>query len=190
MKRNSLIVMMLVFLLVPVFVVTFTSCAGKAVKKEVGLSDEEKARLEAERLAKEKAAAEEAAKRKQAEALAKQAAAAKDAFLNKHVYFDFDQYSIRPEAEVVLQTKADYLSENGKIKVEVQGHCDERGTDAYNMALGDRRAKSAVNFLENLGVDPSRMTAVSYGESKPLDPGRNEAAYAKNRRAQFVIMGQ
>ena len=178
MKRNGLIFLLVALLVLPVFAVSLTSCA-KEVKKETGLSDEEKARLEAERRARE-----------EAERRAREEAAAKDTFLNEHALFDFDKYNIRPDAEQVLRFKGDYLASHGGVTVEVQGHCDERGTEAYNMALGDRRAKAAANFLEDLGVVGSRMTTVSYGEERPLDTGNNEDAWQKNRRAQFVIISE
>lgn len=182
MKRNGLILLLVALLVLPVMSMAITSCGGKEVKK-VGLTDEEKARLEAERRAREEA------ERKRQEELAR-AAAARDAFLNEMVYFDFDRYNIRPDAEQVLRFKGDYMTMNGNILVEVQGHCDERGTEAYNMALGDRRANAARNFLESLGIVGSRLTTVSYGEERPIDPGHDEEAWAKNRRAQFVIIGE
>ncbi|MEW6267353.1 MAG: peptidoglycan-associated lipoprotein Pal [Thermodesulfobacteriota bacterium] len=182
MKRNGLIFLLVALLVLPVFAVSLTSC-GKEVKKDVGLTDEEKARLEAERRAKE---AEEARRRQ----LMEQEKAAKEAFQNEHVYFDFDKYNIRKDQEAKLRFKADYMTSHAKVAAEVQGHCDERGTNAYNMALGDRRAHSAKNFMESLGVAGSRMKTVSYGEEKPVDTGHNEAAWSKNRRAQFVITAE
>jgi peptidoglycan-associated lipoprotein len=113
--------------------------------------------------------------------------AAKEAFQNNHVYFDFDRYNIRPDQVPTISAKASYLQSNTSARVEIQGHCDERGTEAYNNALADRRAKSAFNYLVDQGVNGSRLYTVSYGEERPLDPGHNEAAWAKNRRAQFVL---
>lgn len=110
-----------------------------------------------------------------------------DVFLNEHVYFDFDRYNIRPDAAAVLNAKSNFLGKYPTVTAEIQGHCDERGTEVYNMALGDRRAKAAYNYLVNAGVSGARMSTVSYGEERPLDPGHNEAAWARNRRAQFVI---
>ena len=194
MRRQGLILFLVALLILPVFALTTTSCARKEVKKQVGLTDEEKARLEAERLAREKAAAEEEARRQamlREQELAKQReAAAREAFLNEHAYFDFDKYNIRPDAEAVLRAKAGFMNARPNILVEIQGHCDERGTEAYNMALGDRRAKSAKNFLESLGIAGARMTTVSFGESRPVCTEKNEACWQKNRRAQFVIIGE
>ena len=108
-------------------------------------------------------------------------------FLNEMVHFDFDKYDIRPDAAEVLKAKAAWLEENSAVTVIVEGHCDERGTDAYNLALGENRANAAKKFLVALGIDANRLETISYGEERPLDPGHNEAAWAKNRRAQFVI---
>ena len=83
--------------------------------------------------------------------------------------------------------KAAFMKANPKIKARIEGHCDERGTNEYNLALGDRRANSAKEFLLNLGIAESRLTSISHGEEKPVAMGKNEAAWAKNRRAQFVI---
>jgi len=193
MKRHGLVLFLAALLVLPFFAATVTSCAKQQVKKEVGLSDEEKARLEAERLAREKAAREEEARRRQLEQEQQRMAAeraALEAFLNEHAHFDFDKYNIRPDAEVVLKAKAGYLNTHPNVTVEIQGHCDERGTEAYNMALGDRRAKSAQNFLESLGIAGSRMSTVSYGEDRPLCNEKNEDCWQQNRRAQFVVIGR
>jgi peptidoglycan-associated lipoprotein len=112
----------------------------------------------------------------------------RQAFLNNHVYFDFDRYNIRPDQVPVIASKAAYLTQiNTSARVELQGYCDERGTEAYNNALADRRAKSAYNYLVDQGVSGSRLVTVSYGEEFPADPGHNEAAWAKNRRVQSVL---
>lgn len=108
-------------------------------------------------------------------------------FLNEMVHFDFDKYNIRPDAAEVLKRKAEWLKENPEVKVIIEGHCDERGTNQYNLALGERRANSSKQFLIKLGIAAERMETISYGEERPLDPGHNEEAWAKNRRAQFVI---
>ncbi|MDR1040991.1 MAG: OmpA family protein [Deltaproteobacteria bacterium] len=107
-------------------------------------------------------------------------------FLNDHVYFDFDRYNIRADQVSTLQAKAAYLNATGSAS-ELQGYADERGTEAYNLALGDRRAKSARNYLIDLGISGSRLSTTSYGKSMPADPGHNEAAWARNRRVEFVL---
>ncbi len=106
------------------------------------------------------------------------------------IHFDFDKSTLTPEAQDTLKTNADWLKKNSSVVVEIEGHCDERGTIEYNLALGDRRAKSARDFLVNLGIDTSRMRTISYGKEMPLDPGHNEAAWAKNRRAHFTIVSK
>lgn len=105
------------------------------------------------------------------------------------VYFPFDSSALDDRARQTLQENAKWLAENSNVDVEVQGHCDERGTVEYNLALGQRRANSAYQYLRGLGVEDQRMSTVSYGEDRPADPGQNEAAWAKNRRVQFSITG-
>jgi peptidoglycan-associated lipoprotein len=99
----------------------------------------------------------------------------------------FDDYSISEEAKGILKINADWLSKNENIKVQIEGHCDERGSAEYNIALGERRAKSAKNFMIQLGIDPSKLSTISYGKERPRDPGHNEDAWAKNRRDEFVV---
>lgn len=103
------------------------------------------------------------------------------------IHFDFDKSFIREDAKPVLSQVADYLKKNKGAKMQIEGHCDERGTAEYNMALGDRRAESARAYLASLGIPSSALSTVSFGEEKPVDPGHNEAAWAKNRRAHFVL---
>ncbi|MFC1516608.1 peptidoglycan-associated lipoprotein Pal [Thermodesulfobacteriota bacterium] len=110
-----------------------------------------------------------------------------NAFLYDDIYFAFDRSDLSPTAQAVLRNKAAWLQANPDAAIFVEGHCDERGTPEYNMALGDRRAESAKTFLTDLGVSPQRMTTISYGEERPVDPGSNEEAWAKNRRAHFVL---
>ncbi|TAK00699.1 MAG: peptidoglycan-associated lipoprotein Pal [Candidatus Manganitrophaceae bacterium] len=102
------------------------------------------------------------------------------------VFFDFDQWVIRPESRKLLESDAQWLAANPKAKIQIEGHADERGTEEYNLALGERRAKSVMNFLVNLGVSPSRLSSISYGEEKPFCNDPSEDCYAKNRRAHFV----
>ena len=86
-----------------------------------------------------------------------------------------------------MNRKAEWLRENADTSIIIEGHCDERGTNAYNIALGERRAESAKAYLTDLGIDGLRLTTISYGEERPVDPGHNEEAWAKNRRAHFVV---
>jgi peptidoglycan-associated lipoprotein len=107
--------------------------------------------------------------------------------LDENINFAFDSAVLSDNARQILNRKADYLRTYPGINVTVEGHCDERGTEAYNIALGERRAQSVKNFLVNLGISTDRLNTVSYGEERPVDKGHNEASWAKNRRAQFVI---
>lgn len=104
----------------------------------------------------------------------------------QRIHFDFDQSAVRADAVPVLEQNASWIKGHSSARVVVEGHCDERGTNEYNMALGDRRARSARDYLTNLGVDPSVLSTVSYGEERPVDPASNESAWALNRRAEFV----
>jgi peptidoglycan-associated lipoprotein len=108
----------------------------------------------------------------------------------RDINFDFDQSNIRPDAREILKANADILLKNGAAKIAIEGYCDERGTAEYNMALGERRAQEAKKYLINLGVKASQIKTISYGEERPLDPGHNEDAWVKNRRAHFVVNGK
>ena len=111
-------------------------------------------------------------------------------FQNQDVFFDYDQYDLRTDAKGILDRKATFLNQNSSVRSQIEGHCDERGTNEYNLALGERRANAARQYLTTAGVNAARLSTISYGEERPLDPGRNEAAWARNRRAHFVITGQ
>ena len=155
--------------------------------------------------AQEKAAQEEAARQWEMQAeedlrqaqMAEQAAkeeemeraqmAAMQMFMSEDVYFDFDSSALTNMARNVLSRKAEYLRINADASVIIEGHCDERGTSAYNIALGDRRAESAKAYLIDLGIDATQLSTISYGEERPVDMGQNEEAWAKNRRAHFII---
>jgi peptidoglycan-associated lipoprotein len=104
------------------------------------------------------------------------------------VHFDFDKYFIREDAKPVLRANAEWLNKWGSVKILIEGHCDERGTEEYNLALGEKRAKSARDYLISLGISPDRIQIISYGKSQPLNPGHDEIAWQKNRRAQFTII--
>ncbi len=103
------------------------------------------------------------------------------------VYFSYDSSALTDSAKQTLKKNAQWLSKNSFKSVVVEGHCDERGTADYNLALGERRAKSASDYLRSLGVQSNKMSIVSYGSEIPLDPSHNEAAYAKNRRAHLAL---
>lgn len=176
------LVMILPALMFPV------SCAKKAVEAEPAVTAAppveeaqgtsaadaaERARIEAERLAAQQAQ--------------QSATAARNLFTNEDIHFEFDSSAILPAAQQVLAAKADYMRANNAIAVTVEGHCDERGTDAYNMALGQRRADAARDYLINMGISGARLNTISYGEERPVDLGHGEEAWAKNRRAHFDI---
>ncbi len=154
-----------------------SSTAG-AVAEHTGPSADE---IKAEGLKAEKMRAEE-------ERNAKEKAEAMQTLVNEDVRFDYDSAVLSEAAQDILKKKAAYLEKFSGISVTIEGHCDERGTNEYNLALGERRAQSAKNFLINLGISSSRMRTISYGEEKPLDSGHTEEAWAKNRRAHFVLI--
>jgi peptidoglycan-associated lipoprotein len=103
------------------------------------------------------------------------------------IHFEFNKYRILPEARVILEDIAELLKENPKWRVLIEGHCDERGTNEYNLTLGEQRAQAARRYLGSLGVADSRFQTISYGEERPVDPRHNEEAWAKNRRAEFRV---
>lgn len=105
--------------------------------------------------------------------------------LGEKVYFAFDQYDLNNAAQVVLQRKAGLIQSKPDLQVLVEGHCDERGTQEYNIALGNRRALAVQRYLINLGVPSQQLEAISYGEERPAAQGSNENAWAQNRRAEF-----
>lgn len=108
----------------------------------------------------------------------------------KRVHFDFDQSGVNSEAAGILKDNAAVIKGNSKMRVLVEGHCDDRGTNEYNVALGERRAKAVMDYLVSLGVDRSRLEMKSWGEEKPLDTSKGEAAYSLNRRAEFLILAK
>lgn len=110
--------------------------------------------------------------------------------LFKDVHFDYDKYDIRPEDAEILKENAALLMKYPKVKIQVEGHCDERGTNEYNLALGERRANAAKKYLLSLGISADRISSISYGEEKPLDAGHDEEAWAKNRRGHFIILSK
>lgn len=143
------------------------------------LSAEEQARLEAERQRRLREA-----QLQEQEARASQL---REVFVNQDIHFDYDRYDLSAEAKQTLNDKAEYMRGNPALMVIVEGHCDERGSNAYNMALGEKRSKAAAAYLEAMGIAPNRLETVSYGEERPLVMGTSEEAYAANRRGHFVI---
>ncbi len=207
--RKKLWILIGLLVIVPGLLFT-VSCAKKVVQSEptveqdIGAQDAA-AENEVALAAREKAAQEEAARQWEmqaeedlrqtqlAESAAKEAEmdrakmAAMQMFMNEDVYYDFDSSALSDMAKNVLSRKAEWLRMNTDASVIIEGHCDERGTSAYNIALGDRRAESAKAFLLDLGIDAAQLSSISYGEERPVDTGMNEESWAKNRRAHFVV---
>ncbi len=104
-----------------------------------------------------------------------------------NIHFDFDKYNLRPADRKILNAHANWLLKNSEYKVKIEGNCDERGTEEYNMALGQRRADTARKYLTEKGINAKRISTISYGKDRPLDPAHNEEAWAKNRNDQFVL---
>jgi peptidoglycan-associated lipoprotein len=144
------------------------------------------AQAEAERLAREEAER----RQRTADSLAAlgRTSEAVKTILATMVHFDFDKSIIRPGDAAVLDQKVAILQANPALRIRISGHCDERGSDEYNLALGNRRATSAKQYLTSHGIDASRIETASYGEERPIAPGHDEAAWAQNRRDEFEIL--
>jgi peptidoglycan-associated lipoprotein len=191
-----------------IFILCLGLFLGGCPKKKVAVSRdlasvqaEEAARLERERQAREarerelaKLREEELKKPTEGELVAKKEPGIEgevyESKLLKDIHFDFDKYDIRPVDEAVLKENAVFLKNNPNLKVQIEGHCDERGTAEYNLALGERRANNTKKYLVFLGIPADRISTISYGEEKPLDKGRHEEAWAKNRRAHIVVLSK
>ncbi len=189
--RKKLLIHLALLLVIPGLLLISGCTAKKEIKSSEGMQtqavqtpsqqtqNEEAAKKakEQERIREEQLAAQKA----------QEMAAQRAVFENEDIHFAFDSDVLTSEAQNLLNKKADWLKANPSAAVQVQGNCDERGTAAYNMALGERRANSAKKFLVDLGVPSSQISTISFGKEKPLDPAHNEAAWAKNRREHFVI---
>jgi len=180
-------------LLLVIFVAFLAPSCGKKEIRSGPVMSEEEARRQAEEEARRREMERQAAVREEPlkeEGLAEQKEKARferDMFENEDILFEFDSANLSVDAQQILRSKADWLQKNPRAQIIIEGHCDERGTNEYNLALGDRRAFSAKSFLVDLGIDESRITTVSYGEERPLDSRSTEEAWAKNRRDHFVI---
>lgn len=179
--------------------VTFSvaSCAKKKISSEPATTTTEE---EAQRRAEEQARQREL-KRRQAlqeenlgdesrsrEMADQRTGSAKNIFENEDVYFEFDSIRLAPDAQEILTKKAKWLRANPAATITIEGHCDNRGTNEYNLALGEGRAQSARAFLVDLGIKSSRLNTISYGEERPIDLTQSEQGWARNRRAHFVII--
>ena len=159
----------------------------KAAEEEARRKAEAEAKAKAEAEAKAKAAAEAQARAKaEAEAMAKAEAEAGARRVGP-VLFDYDKYNIRDDQKSALDKGVEKLKARPDFMVAIEGHCDERGTIEYNMALGQKRAESAKKFLVKAGIDAKRLTTVSYGKERPAADGHDESAWSKNRRDEFKI---
>ena len=182
-------------LMLAMLLVLSVSCAKKKVTMEAEPTQEMTAeQMEAQQAAQEAAAAREAQMAQKGEAEQQREEAAKmaeearmRAFVEENIHFDFDKYDLKPKAMMILDEKATYLREHPEVRVLIEGHCDDRGTNEYNLALGDRRANSAKNYLVRSGVAESRITTISYGEEQPLCMEQTESCWWRNRRDQFQI---
>ncbi len=152
---------------------------------------EEAARAEAARLAAERAAEAERqraiAAERAADAERQRAIAAARATLEEIVFFDYDMSAVRNDAAAVLREKVNILRASPQVRLRIEGYCDERGSSAYNLTLGNRRAEAIRQFFTGVGLSESRFEIVSFGEDRPLVQGSNEGAWARNRRVEFVI---
>ena len=180
-------------LMLAMLLVLSVSCAKKKVTMEAEPTQEMTAeQMEAQQAAEAEAARREAAMAQKGEAQREEAATMAEearmrAFVEENIHFDFDKYDLKPKAMMILDEKATYLREHPEVRVLIEGHCDDRGTNEYNLALGDRRANSAKNYLVRSGVAESRITTISYGEEQPLCMEQTESCWWRNRRDQFQI---
>ncbi len=166
-----------------------TGCPKKTVmKEEPSVKKEEAANAEAERKARE---AEKNKAEWEKSMVAKKTPGIEgevfESSLLKDIHFAFDKYEIGPADAAILKGNADLLKKYHNLRIQIEGHCDERGTVEYNLALGERRANSTRNYLVSIGVSPERISTISYGKERPIDLAHNEAAWAKNRRAHAII---
>ena len=212
MKRNLIIAVLVVFAFSSVFLLS--SCAKKQVvteEKQVKAPPKEVAKVEKEKPAvKEVKEAEEVketeeakleklkelemTKKREAEAKLAEEKAWQQRRIAKveaeSIYFDFDKSFIKLEYRAVLQAKAEFLKDDPNIHIRIEGNCDERGTNEYNLALGERRANSAAKFLVSLGIPSDRIEAISYGEERPLALGHGGGAWTQNRRDDFTVIAK
>jgi peptidoglycan-associated lipoprotein len=168
----------------PAKAATDDQTARKRVLRDQALRDQ----TLREQALRDQAAKEAAAKaaREAAEKAKRDAAILKELQI-PDVNFDFDKYNLKPEAQAILKAGAPAYLKYREYKLVVEGHCDERGTAEYNLALGEKRATEAAKYLADLGIEKERIKTISYGKEMPLEKGHDEAAWAKNRRAHFVI---
>ena len=192
-KRMSAVLIAFVFVCSSLLL---SSCAKKQVQvsdtvsppaAEQNIDDAAKSKAEEEA---RKRTEEEASKQARQRELEKRKAfdAQFRMFESQHIYFAFDKSDLTAESQSLLKQQANWLRDNASYTVRIDGHCDERGTNEYNLALGERRAHAAKTFLMDLGISGDRISSLSYGEERPEAPGHNEQAWSKNRRDGFKLI--
>jgi len=192
-KKAFIILLVLAFALILSF-----GCAKKEVPPPGDLQEisaEERARLaeeerkrEMERQALEERRLQEERMARERDREQREIQDVVDEILTTRIHYDFDSYELKPQARSTLQKISEHMKNFNNLRLVIEGHCDERGTAEYNLALGERRARAAYEFLILLGVESGRMQIISYGEERPLDPRSNETAWAQNRRAEFKVL--
>ena len=192
MKRYGILLAVFMAVVLAITLTSGCSTPKKATKEDVtksgtkpGLSDEELAKQRAEQEARERALREQAIRDQEARdrAAAAEAASLKDL---SRIYFDFDRAELSSEAREILGKVAAQLKASPKKALTIEGNCDDRGTNEYNLALGQQRADAAARYLQNLGIDRKRVKTISYGEERPVCSEATEACWHKNRNATFV----
>jgi peptidoglycan-associated lipoprotein len=175
MKRYTQVLLAVVLVC---FLMVTGACTKKAVKKDAGLGEESAQGM--------KKPGEEALEEAKSGGPKWNEPTAEMAVFFKDIYFEYDKVTLSPEAKEHLNKLGEWLLKNNSVQVLVEGHCDQRGTAEYNLALGERRAHAAKKYLVQLGVNGDRVSTISYGKERPVDPGNNEAAWSKNRRDHFL----
>ena len=184
MRKSLMIVLTLGFIIPGLLATVACNPKTKGIKQTgaVSAEDADKAALaEKQRRGMEEAGITEQEKR------ARMIAEERERFLTDNIHFEYDSAVLTPIGQSVLNQKAEWLRNNSSGNVTIGGHCDERGTIEYNVALGERRAEAAKRYLNNLGISAGRLETISYGEEMPIADGSNEEAWAQNRRAQFEV---
>lgn len=182
--KNRVVWTLIMALILGLMVGVSTGCSKKAVGTPGELSADEQARLKAEE---ERRLREQRLREAGMGQMTGTEAQMREMFTNQDIHFDFDRYDLRSDAKQILNDKAGYMQSHPELNVIVEGHCDERGSSSYNLALGEKRAKAAAAYLQAMGIGAGRMETVTYGKEKPLVQGHTEEAYSANRRGHFVI---
>ena len=189
MKRNNLVKLLLLAGLFLLAVLLVAGCAKKrvapAAEQPITTPAGPDTTGQAAREAAERLAAAERARQDSLAALGRAEKEARNSL--QVVYFDYDKSNLRPDARDAANMDAGLIQKFKSWNVRIEGNCDERGTEEYNLALGERRANTVKDFFVNYGIDGGRVSTVSYGETRPADPGHEESAWAKNRRASLVV---